>query len=214
MLFQLCGFIPVEMVDNGSGTPNKYNRSSFKTLLKQVKQSFAQGFDILIFAEGQLNPWPEKGVLPVFTGAQKLSLMSGRPMHLVALSGCQNLWRAPVHNENLMQGMHVTGRHVKVRGYSCDRQFSSDDEFVQTFSTVVGHFGATGHDVRDLAAWLDGSAYQNSLAELSVDDPSADMTDSADVEQVIAKVLERESRVENKRAPEQQSSEETDQMAI
>lgn len=159
MVFQLCGFIPVEMVNNGSGTPNEYERSCFKSLLKQVKQALADGFDILMFPEGQLNPTPENGLLPVFTGVQSLSKSSRRPIAFVALHGCHSFWRA--NDESLMAGMHVTDRAIHVHSYTGDRMMQSDEEFIQTFDAIVGCFGATGKDAVNLQAWLDGSAYKN-----------------------------------------------------
>ena len=45
ILFKNCGFIPVEMEDNGNGNANTYNRSSFKTMLKSIKKAFDEGFE-------------------------------------------------------------------------------------------------------------------------------------------------------------------------
>jgi 1-acyl-sn-glycerol-3-phosphate acyltransferase len=157
MLFTLCGFISVDMADNGSGTPNEYDRSSFKNLLKQVKKALNEGFDILMFPEGQLNPKPENGLLPVFTGVQSLSRSSQRPLAFVALHGGHRFWRA--NDESLMAGIHVVDRSIQVQSYTGDRVLESDDEFIQTFDAIVGHFGATGRPPPDLEAWLDGTAY-------------------------------------------------------
>ena len=48
------------MTANKAGEPNDYDVSTFKNLLKQAKQAFADGFDIGILPEGQLNPHPGK----------------------------------------------------------------------------------------------------------------------------------------------------------
>ena len=45
LLFTMSGFIPVEMEDNGSGSANTYKKSSFKALLKSIKQAFEDGFE-------------------------------------------------------------------------------------------------------------------------------------------------------------------------
>jgi hypothetical protein len=37
LLFRQCGFIPVQMADNGNGNENEYDISSFRTLLKETK---------------------------------------------------------------------------------------------------------------------------------------------------------------------------------
>ena len=197
-MFQLCGFIPVDMEANGSGEPNQYNRASFKNLLKQVKRAFDEGFDILILPEGQLNPHPARGLLPVFTGAHKLSRVSHRPVNLFALYGGHAAW--PVDRAL----PRVTTRHLSVRGYGAARQYGSDEEFVATFQHVVGQFGATGTDTTDLDQWLDGSAWQqqqqydNTQQAVAVDDESdkeTTLTDADnDMEQAIADALQKEQQ--------------------
>lgn len=175
LLFKLAGFIPVQMEANGAGEDNQYDKKSFLRLLKDSKQAFAEGFDLLILPEGQLNPWPEQGLLPVFAGAHKLSQMSGaggggrggtnrgqpRPIRMVALHGCHKLWHA---DDSLVGLRAISDKQVKARVYPWDgrRMFETGDEFVETFRTVVGHFGATGTDLppEELAQWLDGSAWK------------------------------------------------------
>lgn len=102
-------------------------------------------------------PTPEHGLLPIFTGVQSLSRSSKRPLAFVALHGGHRFWRA--NDESLMAGINVSDRAIQVHSYSGDRVLESDDEFIQTFDAVVGHFGATGRPAPDLEAWLDGSAY-------------------------------------------------------
>jgi 1-acyl-sn-glycerol-3-phosphate acyltransferase len=101
LLFQQAGFIPVQMAPGVPGTKNDYDISSFKRLLKDAKQAFAEGFDIGILPEGQLNPNPELGLLPIFSGAFTLARLSSRPVHLMAMHGAHHLWHP-------IQGMHVT----------------------------------------------------------------------------------------------------------
>ena len=45
ILFKNCGFIPVEMEDNGNGNANSYNKGSFKIMLKNIKKAFEDGFE-------------------------------------------------------------------------------------------------------------------------------------------------------------------------
>lgn len=155
LLFTECGFIPVQMADNGHGTSNDYDRSSFRTLLKDTKRAFEEGFDVGILPEGQLNPTPQDGLLPVFSGAYTLAKMSRRPIHFMAHYNIFQLWHPT-------QGMNPTGRNVKVRMYPEARYFESSDEFVATFEKVVGEYGTHGRDLPDaeLQAWMDGSAWQ------------------------------------------------------
>ena len=160
LLFQMCGFIPVDMADNGSGNPNQYDSRSFKLLLKESKKAFDDGFDLLLFPEGQLNPWPERGLLEVFPGAVKLAEMSGRPIRMVAMHGLHRLWHP---DDNI--GMRVTGRDVKMKAYpGPGRTFTrrDDDEFVATLYNVVGTFGSRGEDLppEELERWLDGTAWK------------------------------------------------------
>jgi hypothetical protein len=154
LLFRQCGFIPVQMADNGSGTANDYDRASFKTLLKDTKQAFDDGFDIALLPEGQLNPQPELGLLPVFSGAYTLAKMSKRNIHMMALHGVHQLWHP-------LYGMEPTSRNIKVKVYPGGRSYTSSKEFCDTFSHVVGAFGSCGEDVADLDQWLDGTAYNH-----------------------------------------------------
>jgi 1-acyl-sn-glycerol-3-phosphate acyltransferase len=166
LLFKMAGFIPVQMEANASGDANQYDKKSFVRLLRDSKRAFGQGFDLLILPEGQLNPWPQKGLLPVFPGAHKLSQMSGRPIRMVALHGCHNLWPA---NDSILD-MTLKDKSVKVRAYhgagagenGGGRMFESGEEFVDTFRAVVGQFGATGEDLpsEELAQWFDGSKWK------------------------------------------------------
>lgn len=195
LLFHLCGFIPVDMEDNGSGNPNQYNRVSFKHFLKPVQQAFEDGFDLLILPEGQLNPDPTRGSLSVFTGAHRLSRVSHRPVNLFALYGCHEAWSA---TRTLP---YVQTRDLYVRGYAPARRFASDGEFVETFRRVAGTFGGTGTDVTDVDAWLDGSAWkqqQQQTMKIGEDESSSASHDDVmhlsveDVEQAITHVLEKE----------------------
>jgi len=141
LLFKMCGFFSVEMEDNGNGKANQYKKSSFKKLLKGIKEAFEEGFDIGILPEGQLNPSPENGLQPVFPGAFTLAKISKRPIRMMGLHGLHKLW----HGDEKI-GMTVTGREVKVRAYPFGRKFENADEFVESFQSVVGHFGAKGVD--------------------------------------------------------------------
>jgi len=160
LLFRMCGFLSVEMEDNGNGNANQYKTSSFKTLLKGIKQAFDEGWDIGILPEGQLNPNPENGLQPVFSGAFTMARMSKRPIRMLGLHGLHKLWHG---DENI--GMTVTGREVKVRAYPSGRKFSNADEFVESFKEVVGHFGAKGCDHPEWQRWIDGSAWSERNAE-------------------------------------------------
>ncbi|KAG7361785.1 acyltransferase [Nitzschia inconspicua] len=177
LLFQQCGFIPVEMAANAAGEANDYDMKSFRNLLKMTKQAFEEGFDIGILPEGQLNPDPEKGLLPCFSGAFTLAKMSKRPIQMMALHGTHRLWHA---REDI--GMTVTGRDVAVQIYhhpvsvdgeasvgSGGRRYDSSDEFLATFQAVVGEFATTGKDLDDddLRAWLDGSKWRSLKEENS-----------------------------------------------
>jgi hypothetical protein len=55
--------------------------------------------------------------------------------------------------------MNVTGRHVTIRAFPNPRKYDSDEDFRETFTAVVGHFGKYGTDVEDVEAWLDGSKW-------------------------------------------------------
>eukprot|EP00553_Chaetoceros_curvisetus_P004173 CAMPEP_0204626448 /NCGR_PEP_ID=MMETSP0717-20131115/12195_1 /ASSEMBLY_ACC=CAM_ASM_000666 /TAXON_ID=230516 /ORGANISM="Chaetoceros curvisetus" /LENGTH=141 /DNA_ID=CAMNT_0051642403 /DNA_START=1 /DNA_END=423 /DNA_ORIENTATION=- len=141
----MCGFLSVEMEDNGNGNANQYKTSSFKSLLRGIKQAFDDGFDIGILPEGQINPFPEKGLQPVFPGAFTLARMSKRPIRMMGMYGLHKLWH--------VDGMNVTGRNVKVRAYPLFHKFESGDEFVESFTEVIGHFGAKGEDHPEWQDW-------------------------------------------------------------
>ena len=146
------------MVANKPGEDNEYDKKSFKNFLKESKQAFVDGFDIGVLPEGQLNPAPEKGLLPLFSGAFTLARMSKRPIQMIALHGINKLWHP---NDGFGVGdIKVTSRHVKIRAYPNPRKYDSDEDFKETFKAVVGHFGKYGTDVQDLESWLDGSKWQ------------------------------------------------------
>eukprot|EP01083_Nonionella_stella_P204396 745133_1 len=148
----MAGFISIDMADNGNGNPNEYNRASFKQMLKETKKAIKEGFDIFILPEGQLNPTPEKGLQPILPGAYALAKNSKRPIHMVALHGCQNLWHA---DESI--GMKPVGRDVKIKAYPpVTRELKSAKEFEEMFTSVVGTFGLTGQDPapEELEYWL------------------------------------------------------------
>lgn len=111
-----------------------------------------------ILPEGQLNPTPEKGLLPVFSGAYTLAKMSRRPIQFMALHGTHRLWHA---DESI--GMNATDRTVTVRCYPYGRSYESAEEWKAAFEAVVGHFGATGHDlpVPELKGWLTGETWHH-----------------------------------------------------
>lgn len=159
LLFRQAGFIPVAMAPNKPGEDNEYDKGSFRQLLKSCKQAFDEGFDIGILPEGQLNPSPEAGLMPVFSGAFTLARLSKRPINLMALNGIHRLWHPT-------QGMAVTGRHAKVRAYGQGRSYESSDEFKATFEKVVGEFGMKGIDLNEseLTAWLSGEAWKRKKA--------------------------------------------------
>jgi 1-acyl-sn-glycerol-3-phosphate acyltransferase len=149
------------MAANEAGEANDYDINSFKKMLKSVKQAFNEGFDIGILPEGQLNPYPEQGLRPCFSGAFTLAKLSKRPIHMMALNGCYRLWhpRADI-------GMTVTGRTIKARVYPNGRRYPTSDEFLETFQAVVGHFGTKGKDMpeQELQRWLEGTEYKNRSA--------------------------------------------------
>lgn len=149
------------MAANKAGEQNDYDMKSFKSLLKSAKQAFEEGFDIGILPEGQLNPDPENGLLPCFSGAFTLARMSKRPINMMALHGTHRLWHA---REDI--GMTVTGRDVQVRCYPKGRKYKSGDEFLATFDAVVGEFGTNGSDLEnaELNGWLDGSKWEQMQA--------------------------------------------------
>lgn len=157
LLCQMCGFIPVDMSDNGNGNANEYDPSSFKQMLRATKNAINDGFDIGILPEGQPNPIPEKGLQPVFSGAFTLAKMSRRPIQMMALYGLHRMW----HPDDSI-GMVCAARDMAVRVYPGERLYKDSEEFSSTFSAVVGHFGAHGRDLdaNELKLWLDGTFWE------------------------------------------------------
>jgi 1-acyl-sn-glycerol-3-phosphate acyltransferase len=139
LLFTQAGFISVNMADNGHGTANEYDKSSFKQLLLDCKRSIANGFDIALLPEGQINPTPELGLLPAFGGAYTLAKLAKRPIQFMAMHGAHTLW--PAH------GMTVTGRSVSVHAYYPAVRVNDSKEFIRAFNAVVGEFGTLGSDL-------------------------------------------------------------------
>lgn len=132
ILFSMAGFISVDMADNGNGNPNEYNRTSFKQMMKDTQRAIDEGFDILILPEGQLNPTPEKCLQPILPGAYALAKSSKRPIQMVALHGCHNLWHA---DESI--GMKPVAKDVKIKAYPPTlRSFQSADDFKEAFTAV------------------------------------------------------------------------------
>ena len=164
LLVKMCGFIPVDMADNGNGNANEYNPKSFKQMLKSTKNAIKDGFDIAILPEGQPNPTPETGLQQVYPGAFTLAKMSRRPIHMIALHGLNNMWHP---DDNV--GMACTSRSMAVRVYPGGRLYKDAEEFTSTFSAVVGHFGAYGKDLDDteLQLWLDGTMWKTELSRRS-----------------------------------------------
>jgi 1-acyl-sn-glycerol-3-phosphate acyltransferase len=121
-------------------------------MMKSTKQAISEGFDILVLPEGQLNPNPEAGLQPVFPGAFALAKSSGRPIQMVALHGCHNLWHA---NEDI--GMTVVDKDVTIKAYPPLRNCETYEDFYEAFSTVVGTFGSRGEDIpaEELSKWVD-----------------------------------------------------------
>ncbi|KAL7538432.1 hypothetical protein ACHAWF_006086 [Thalassiosira exigua] len=152
ILFHMAGFISVDMANNGSGNPNEYNRTSFKQMLKDTEKAIDEGFDIFILPEGQLNPNPEKGLQPMLPGAYALAKSSKRPIQMVALHGCHNLWHA---DESI--GMSPVDRTVKYKAYPpIRREFDSAEDFIEAFTAIAGTFGSTGKDLpsEELDRWF------------------------------------------------------------
>jgi len=162
----MCGFLPVNMTANAPGENNEYDTSSFKNLLRSSKKAFEEGFDIGILPEGQLNPNPEKGLLPIFKGAFTLAKLSRRPIQMMSLFGTHRLWHP---NDMDLFKTKVEGRNISVRAYPLPKghRFTSGDEFEATFQNVVGHFGMYGKDLEEdeLEQWLDGRAWSKRMAE-------------------------------------------------
>ena len=151
------------MSANKAGEENDYDITSFKNLIKLSKKAFKEGFDVGILPEGQLNPTPEKGLLPIFPGAYTLARMSKRPIQMMALNGVYKLWHP---DDNI--GMTVTGRTVKAHVYPPRKErYTNPEEFVETFTKVVGEFGTKGTNLpeKELNSWLDGSEWKRLQAE-------------------------------------------------
>ncbi|KAL7461782.1 hypothetical protein ACHAXS_002189 [Conticribra weissflogii] len=160
LLCKMCGFIPVDMADNGNGTANEYDPKSFKQMLKSTKRAIEEGFDIGLLPEGQPNPTPERGLQPVYPGAFTLAKMSKRPIQMIALYGLHRMW----HPDETI-GMECSHRDMAVRVYPKGRVYGSAEEFTTTFEAVVGEFGAHGKDLPEdeLEMWLNGSMWQTEL---------------------------------------------------
>lgn len=153
ILFTMSGFIPVSMVANAPGEDNQYDKASFKKLLKSCKDSFDNGFDVAILPEGQLNPTPELGLLPTFSGAYTLAKMSKRPIQMMSLYNTHNLWHPVL-------GMIAKKRNIKLRNYILSsRNYNDSNDFKYTFETVVGYFGKTGKDINNVQDYLSGKMY-------------------------------------------------------
>jgi 1-acyl-sn-glycerol-3-phosphate acyltransferase len=140
LLFKQAGFIPVQMEDNGHGTPNQYDKRSFKQVLKECKKALQDGYDFGILPEGQLNPDTRQGLLPIFPGAFHLAQIAKCPIRIWALHGADQVWHPT-------RGMVADGRLIKIRRFEGDWRFESANDFVQVFERVVGHFGKTGKDL-------------------------------------------------------------------
>lgn len=130
-------------------------------------EAFKDGFDIGVLPEGQLNPHPEQGLLPVFPGAYTLAKLSKRPIRMMALYGTHHLWHP-------LNGMSCERRRVRVRAYPPGRKFDTSHDFLEAFAAVVGHFGAHGTDLPepDLSAWLHGVKATEGVAPESAAGPS------------------------------------------
>lgn len=161
LLCKMCGFIPVDMQDNGNGNANEYDPKSFKQMLKATKAAIDEGFDIGILPEGQPNPTPEKGLQPIYSGAFTLARMSRRPIQMMSLYGLHHMWHP---DESI--GMDCIDRRMAVRVYPGGRIYKDAEEFTSTFEAVAGHFGAYGEDLpeSELNLWLDGSMWQTELS--------------------------------------------------
>lgn len=79
---------------------------------------------------------------------------------MMAIHGLHKLWHG---DENV--GMTVSGRDVTMRNYNLGGKFGNSDEFVEAFTNVVGHFGATGKDLPDWKEWIMGLAKKNKEEE-------------------------------------------------
>ena len=158
LLFKQCGFIPVAMSDNGAGEANEYDRASFKRLLKDAKRAFAEGFDIGILPEGQLNPDPETGLQPVFPGAFTLAKSGKAACEMMALSGTSDVWHCK-------RGMNPVARRVLYTRYGGGRKYGSSEELMETFKKVVGEMGTYRRDLpeEELRGWVEGEEWKKVL---------------------------------------------------
>jgi len=188
LLCKMCGFIPVDMSNNGNGNANEYDPKSFKQMLRSTKNAIKDGFDIAILPEGQPNPTPEKGLQPVFSGAFTLAKMSRRPIQMIALHGLHKMWHP---DENI--GMACTSRDMAVRVYPSSRVYKDSEEFISTFSAVVGHFGAHGKDLdnTELQLWLDGTMWETELSRRSA---TRMIAEDVDNKESIPKKLEDDAK--------------------
>jgi hypothetical protein len=154
-----------------SGNDNEYDPKSFKKMLKSTKAAIEEGFDIGILPEGQLNPTPEKGLRPIFSGAFTLAKMSRRPIKIMAMHGLHRMWHP---DDNI--GMTCTARNMVARVFPNGRMFSDAEEFKSTFEAVAGYFGAHGKDMprEELQMWLDGTMWQKELARRAATTASAE----------------------------------------
>ncbi|GMH67875.1 hypothetical protein TrLO_g3029 [Triparma laevis f. longispina] len=112
-VFRSCGHIPVSMTSNAPGEENVYDPSSFKNLLKSVKST---EFDLGILPEGQLNPTPERGLLPIYTGAETLKRILKAEYVFMGLKGTGEIWH-PV------EGIVGRGRKVEVKVFGEGGEF-------------------------------------------------------------------------------------------
>eukprot|EP00978_Attheya_sp_CCMP212_P039919 scaffold212549_cov45-Attheya_sp.AAC.1 len=114
ILFQMCGFIPVQMEGNAAGVLNNYDAACFRQLLKDAKTALEDGFDLGVLPEGQLNPHPELGLQqPIYSGAFTLAKMSHRPIRMIGMHGIDRLWNA---EESLLK-TSVIGKDVTMKAY-------------------------------------------------------------------------------------------------
>ena len=134
ILFKSCGFIPVDMEANAAGEDNQYDPKTFRTVVKGVKAALKSGFDVGILPEGQLNPTPSKGLLPVFSGAQTIARMAKADIEMMAIHGTDELWHAT-------DGIVGRRRDVMLRRFGRGRKYESKEEFLTVFEKVVGEFG-------------------------------------------------------------------------
>lgn len=101
------------MTSNAPGEENVYDPSSFKNLLKSVKST---EFDLGILPEGQLNPTPERGLLPIYTGAETLKRILKAEYVFMGLKGTGEIWH-PV------EGIVGRGRKVEVKVFGEGGEF-------------------------------------------------------------------------------------------